>query len=66
MLNLNENQMKGLEKVIFYTIQLLDLSKKVKGILTKENTIPLRRSADNFYINYEKYQEGEFVEIMNV
>jgi hypothetical protein len=53
--------MKGLEKVIFYTIQLLDLSKKVKGILNKENTIPLKRSANNFFINFEKYQEGEFV-----
>lgn len=60
-MNLNENQMKGLEKVIFYTIQLLDLSKKVKGILNKENTIPLRRLANNFFINFEKYQEGEFV-----
>lgn len=66
VLNLNENQVKGLEKVIFYTIQLLDLTKKVKEILTKENTIPLRRAASNFSINFEKYQEGEFIEILNL
>jgi hypothetical protein len=35
LLNLNENQLKGLEKVIFYTIQLLNLSAKVKGVMTK-------------------------------
>lgn len=58
---LSESETIGYEKAVVFSLQLLDLDGKVKDLINRDNAIPAKKSPFSFYINYNKYKEGEFV-----
>lgn len=59
---LNESESIGFEKSLMFSIQLLGLADKVRDHLNKDNSVSSKKNPFNFWINFNKYKEGEFFE----
>ena len=60
---LNESESVAFEKCLIYASQLLGFTSKVRPFMSKENSVSIKKNPFHFWLNFNKYKEGEFAEL---
>lgn len=58
-----DGDLMGLEKAVLFACRLLGFDEQVQPFLHKDNSISIKKNPYNFILNFERYSEGEFIDI---